>query len=614
MQLVLMLYKSLIKKGALAGVLFFCSLEVLAQNWQDPQWLRLGNYRETLFGYESEADDQSFFASPEGKYDPEKELLALIQSVEEQDLEPKKNAFCRFPARIRWLKKFMAVPEPKVVCTDYEAFRNRLAAKSITVVFSSYYLNNPASSFGHTFIRLGKQTYSERNADATSTELLDTGINYGAMTGNAHAMVFAIGGLTGYFPGNYNAVPYYYKVREYNDFETRDLWSYQLDMTQEEIDLIVDHIWELGHTKFDYYFLTENCSYHVLSILEAARPSLHLHAHLPNLYTIPSETLKALEAEKLVKKVTFRPASSTQFYHQLNLLNKIERKEVNDLVFKQKEVSEADPERKALIYDTAISLVDYKYAKQILKGEDEAQAIKRPLLVARSKIPVRSQELDFSDKLKSPPHTGHGQKRLMITGVNQEGKNLADIEWRFAFHDYLDNNIGYPPSTKMEVMKAIYRTDGNNHQLRDFSLVDVIMLGKWDIFNKAKSWKAKLGQWQTRRDQHDLSTQGVQVGYGISSQFSFVSPYVLAHGEASYVSEKYHQGKFAYGADAGFIFDFTDRLKFQTALEWRAYPWDDSRFFNEIRYSERTYGVGAYQQTYLIDGVQNLGLRVMFYF
>ncbi|WP_408097650.1 DUF4105 domain-containing protein [Peredibacter sp. HCB2-198] len=609
-----MLYKSFLKKGTLTGVLFFCSLHALAQNWQDPQWLRLGDYRETLFGYESEADDQSFFASTEGKYNPEKELQALIKSVESQDSDPKKNVFCRFPARVRWLKKHRSIPEPIVECKEYETFVNRLAAKSVSVVFSSYYLNNPGSSFGHTFIRLGKQSYSERNQDSSSTELLDTGINYGALTGDANPVLFAIGGLTGFFSGNYNAIPYYYKVREYNDFETRDLWSYQLDLTQDEIDLMVDHIWELGHTRFDYYFLTENCSYHVLSILEAARPSLKLHRHMPRLYTIPSETLKALEAEKLVKKITFRASSSTQFYHQLNLLKKSERQSVTDLVYDHKEVVEADPVKKALIYDTAISLVDYKFAKEILKGEEKAQGIKRPLLVARSKIPVRSQELDYSDKLKSPPHLGHGQKRLMITGVNQEGKTLADFEWRFAFHDYLDNSIGYPPATKMEVVKAIYRTDGYNHQLRDFSFIDVVTLGKWDIFNKVSSWKVKLGQWQSRRDQMDLSTQGMQAGYGISSQFSFISPYVLAHGEASYVSEKYHQGKFAYGADAGFIFDFTDSLKFQSALEWRAYPWDDSRFFNEIRYSERKFGVGAYQQTYLIDGVQDLGLRVMFYF
>src|SRR5690606_13977179 len=106
---------------------------------------------------------------------------------------------------------------------------------------------------------------------------------------------------------------------------------------------------------------------------------LNLHRHLPRLYTITSETLKALEKENIVHKVTFRPAPSTQFYHQLNQLSETEQKEVVDLVIENKEVKTSDPKRKSLIYDTALSLVDYKFAKEILKGDEKAQKLKRPL-------------------------------------------------------------------------------------------------------------------------------------------------------------------------------------------------------------------------------------------
>ncbi len=608
-----MLSNFLLKKGTLAGVLFFCSFQVLAQNWQDKQWLRLGVYRNTLFGYESEADHSSYFASPEGKTNPKKELKALIARLNEVEPDPKKNIHCRFPARIRWLKKYMSVPENTVVCEDYLKFKNRLAAKSISVVFSSYYPNNPGSTFGHTFIRLGKQKNEERDDDSTATELLDTGINYGAMTEGAGPVLFAIGGLAGWFYGNYNAVPYYYKVREYNDFETRDLWSYQFDMTQEEIDLIVDHIWELAHTKFDYYFLTENCSYHVLSILESARPTLHLHDHLPRLYTIPSETLKALEKEKIVRKITFRPAASTQFYHQLGLLNKEEKKSVQDLVFKNIAVPDYKPERQALIYDTALSLVDYKYAKKILKGDEDAQKIKRPLLVARSKIPVRSEELDFSGKMAEAPHLTHGQKRVAITYLNRDSKNLMDVEWRFAFHDMLDNDLGYPPKTKLDIMKAIVRTDGDKLQLRDFSFLDVMQLGKWDAFNRASSWKAKLGHWQTRYKGEDLATEGFTIGYGISRGFNIFTPFALAHLENSYVSDTLFKYKLGYGADVGLLTEFNYAWKLWSTLEWRVHPWDESRVLNELRYSNQSFGLGTYHQSYLIDGVQEMGLRIFKY-
>jgi hypothetical protein len=32
------------------------------------------------------------------------------------------------------------------------------------------------------------------------------------------------------------------------------------------------HAWELGNASFDYFFFKENCSYHLLSLLEYADP------------------------------------------------------------------------------------------------------------------------------------------------------------------------------------------------------------------------------------------------------------------------------------------------------------------------------------------------------
>ena len=601
--------------GTILGALFFCSFKIHAQTWTDPQWLNLVIYRKTLMGYESEADDENFFLAPGGKYDPEKELRSLIQNLDNGHSDELKNIHCRFPARIRWLKQFQKIPENRFECKTYDAFKRRISAKSISVVFSSYYLNNPGSMFGHTFLRLGKKSLQEIENESTTTELLDTGINYGAATEGAGPVTFALGGLTGFFSGHYNAIPYYYKVREYNDFETRDLWNYHLDMNQDELDLIVDHIWELGNTRFDYFFLTENCSYHVLSILESARPSLKLHAFLPRLYTIPSETLKALMAEDgLVKKITFRPSASTLFYHQINRLDKNEQLAVKRLVFEGKRISENQPHKKALLYDTSISLVDYKYAKEILKSDEKAQAIKRPLLVDRSKIPVKSPDLDFSEKLKLAPHLGHGQKRLMVSGLYHDNKNYTEFEWRFAFHDILDNDIGYPPTTSLEVMKANLRTDGTHSQLREVSLLDVKTFGNWDTFNKAFSWKARLGQWQTRYDDRDLSTQGFIGGYGISSAISFLSPYVLLHLESSYITEKLNKFKFALGSDTGIIFNFSQHLKFQSSLEWRLDPWDESRFVNEARYSKNNLGLGLFFQDYLSNGMKEVGFKLFLYF
>ena len=59
-------------------------------------------------------------------------------------------------------------------------------------------------------------------------------------------------------------LPYFYKLREYNDFESRDLWSYELNLTQKQISFLIDHLWEMKQTLIPYYYLDENSSCFVL--------------------------------------------------------------------------------------------------------------------------------------------------------------------------------------------------------------------------------------------------------------------------------------------------------------------------------------------------------------
>src|SRR5262249_53633592 len=150
-------------------------------------------------------------------------------------------------------------------------------------------------------------------ASGKRRELLDYGVDYSADVDTTNALLYAFKGLTGLFPGTFHHYPYYYKVREYNDYESRDLWEYDLSLSPAQVAMLVAHIWELGSTYFDYYYLTENCSYHVLGALEAAAPELELLRHVKT-PVIPVDTVKALyENQGLVRDVRYRPSIRTQF-------------------------------------------------------------------------------------------------------------------------------------------------------------------------------------------------------------------------------------------------------------------------------------------------------------
>src|SRR5262249_23045455 len=106
----------------------------------------------------------------------------------------------------------------------------------------------------------------------------------------------------------FSSQPYYTKVQEYNNLESRDLWEYGLTLTPEELDRMVRHLWEMGQGSMAYFFLNRNCSYQMLPILEVARPSLHLSD--PFWFkAIPVDTLRAvIDSPGILSTVKRRPS------------------------------------------------------------------------------------------------------------------------------------------------------------------------------------------------------------------------------------------------------------------------------------------------------------------
>jgi len=218
------------------------------------------------------ADDRDFFLSPQGVRDPAQELDATLAAFFDTDTlhalgQP---AACRFIARYQWLHEqlhFDASIMPPPDCPRYRQWRAGIQADKVTLIFPSAYLNSPASMYGHTFLRLDPRP----EPGQASSPLLSYAVNYAANGDENEGLAYALKGLTGLYAGQFTNAPYYLRIREYNDLENRDIWEYELTLTPQEIDRLLAHTWELGPTRFDYYFFDENCSYHLLSLLPQAR-------------------------------------------------------------------------------------------------------------------------------------------------------------------------------------------------------------------------------------------------------------------------------------------------------------------------------------------------------
>jgi hypothetical protein len=582
----------------------------------EDQWLRLMHYQKGWFGFKSDIEGRDFFLSPEGRTQPALELEATLKSLytaerpalldtpqfTTEDIHPR----CRFPARERWLVERLGLNPAEFAkpnCDLLGKYRRRVNAKAVSLVFSSYYLNSPGSAFGHTLFRIHKNNEPTDPIAGERTELLDTGVGYAAEVSVDNPLLYAIYGLAGFFRGSFTSIPYYFKVREYNDFESRDLWSYELELTDAEIHMLVDHLWELGGTYFRYFFLTQNCAYHLLTALEAAAPRLTLASRLPSLYVIPSDSVKVLqEIPGLIRQVTYRPSIRTRSSSSEAVLSDEEKQEFEKL--KESDDPAAltqtrDVSSKARILDAMLDFSDLKYSndKEAIKGQ--MRSYKQKWLSSRASLGIPSPKLEIPPPVIERPDLGHGSSRFSAGyGEDSNLGSFTRLQMRFALHDPLDPTLGYPQGSQIEFARVDARFNANNPKV-DIERVELFramalnpILGPVG----APSWRGGLGAVRSREQTCDgCLGYGFDGGGGLAVSWNSIGPhkafgFLFAEVDVRY-SERYTPSRFRLlgGPTAGLILPLLENLKLQSEVAWR-WPWglDQSGYWmysGELRWS-----------------------------
>lgn len=532
----------------------------------DPQWLNLVHYKKTWTGYLAQADGVASYLAPTGKADPAAELeetLAQFRAVKPP--YTKDSVVCRFPARYNWLKeKFPElVLDPLKECEDFRGFSTKINARSVSLIFSSYFINSPASAFGHTFLRFNSATH--RQDDQDQAELLDYGINYAAVMDTDNALVYATKSMLGLFPGTFTAIPYYYKVREYNDFESRDLWEYKLRFTQPQIDRMVEHLWELGPTHFDYKFFTENCSYHVLGLLEVGNPNLNLTGRLPSLYVIPIDTIRVLvEEPDLVLGSRYRPSVLSRLEARTARSSQTELNLVRSLVDDPAKAEEklsavTDQKKRAELLDAAVDGFDFLNAQDLVYKPKETNARRHQLLVQRALADHVSETLDLTPSPENHPENGHRSQRWGTGLGYRDGEGtFATASLRFALHDLLDPLPGQPTFSEIHFAGITGRLQQQGHgegvrgHLDNLDFFRVSSFQPVTAWQNSFSWTAKLG---ARTIQDDACDQclaanidlGGGASVGPSNSENFVA--LLTKFEADYSDELKNHARVAVGPE-----------------------------------------------------------------
>ena len=542
------------------------------------EWQVLLHYRKSLFGGAiSEADGPGFFTTRDGKSNPEAELEATLAALfsPPSDDPAVQHPQCRFVARYQWLNSRLGFDPTRLPQEDCPRFREWIAAldpESVTLIFPSAYLNNPSSMFGHTLLRI------DHAGRADTNRLLDYTVNFAAATDTPTALSSIVLGLTGGLPGRFSITPYYIKAKEYNDLQSRDIWEYRLAFTREQIQDMLRHAWEMGNTYFDYFFFTQNCSYQLLALLDAADPTLHLADRFP-LWTIPTDTVRAvLDTPNLVTRVSFRPALSTQLIHHLSLLNHDEDvslfRVLQDPSAKRAETFETLPEaRRAAVIDVATKYLAYRKVDDPDRA-DRYAAQQRRLLLERAALRVVSDDAPLPPP--PPPEQGHATTRVGVGRGRAAGAWFGQLALRPALHDLLGDEAGYTPNTHLEFMNVVLRYNRASRViLNRLDVIRIISLTPYHRLIWKPSWHITTGFFPVDDlSFRDRSAPSLEVGVGGTAQNAWWRRevwYLLGETEVQYgevFDEKHRAG---LGATAGVLFDLAPRWRAHVSGTYRTF-------------------------------------------
>lgn len=524
--------------------------KTLSQLSQTEHWRALLhiNSHSKESALESYVDDVNFFLASDGATHPENELRATISA-----LKNNADSQCKFPARTAFLFDHISglrEDVKPVICQEYIDWRNKLNTANVVLVFASAQLNSPSSMYGHTFLRFDPASVKQ---DST---YLSYALNFGATVSEQDSgFLYAARGLTGGYPGYFAANPYFEKIKEYNRLENRDLWEYKLNLTTDEINTMLAHIWELQGISFEYYFFDENCSFRLLELLDVARPNLYLANHFP-VTAMPLDTVRVVENAGLIAQTHYRPSILTELKAQLAILTEEENKLTLALsediaVLQHKGFTQLAQTQQQLVVDSA-----YRYLRYQNTFNGRPKEVTRRSFQLLKKL--NENPATFTIPIEQPKRPDQGHKTDMF-GVSV-GQNLdrsfVEFKYRGSFHDLLDPMPGYYQGMSLNMVNVMLRAyEGGKIEIENIELLDIVSLSARNHYFSPWSWQANISieqQWTV--DKEVLVTQG-SGGGGVSYQpldNSYV--FLLATGRLEFNGKLDSYASVAPGLHTGFLY------------------------------------------------------------
>tara|TARA_B100000686_G_C16790768_1_gene978543 strand:- start:1739 stop:3646 length:1908 start_codon:yes stop_codon:yes gene_type:complete len=448
----------------------------------------------------------NFFLSPEGRVDPKAELTATLSAYFHQDVDDDSHPKCRFPARYYWLSHQFDLPDYQLrdQCDNLEAWGFFEKTNSVSVLMVSGYLGNPASTFGHSLLKLNRE--SSPNVPSLS----DLTVNFGAtVPSQENPILYMFRGLTGGYEAGFLDKKFYTQDLVYSRTEFRDMWEFRLGLTEYERTLLGLHLWEIIGQEYKYYFLDRNCGYRLAELLDLVIEEDLLdhkgwwYVPVDLFHTIDEINRSRMRSgqPKLITSVSYIPSARRKLYHALSDLDDMEIRILNQLL--DEGSASIDRLLNGVAMDRQIEILNgllaYHHYRQTAEGPDLSvtrRADQDQALLARLRRPAQSVTPPNVPYL-SPPTFGF---RPMAVGLSAGLNPVKDLLTLFTWSPYKQESVGHNIMEGGELVVADVEIGvGDRFRSLFLSRLDLVRLLNLStmpmriIKDRGLSWRLRIG-------------------------------------------------------------------------------------------------------------------------
>lgn len=555
------------------------------------QWDKLLHYESSY------PTEKYFYLSPDRESEVERSLEAIKN--EEKVGRLKKIFACSFPARYKLLQKYHSELKDRS-CPELQEWQKDFSATNLYLVYSSSYPNNPASIFGHTFLRFDRKVENEKDSD-----LRGYSVAFMATTDpNDSSLSYTFKGLTGGYDGHLVIQPYYINIGIYNNSESRDLWEYQIPLKDEEREVLVLHLWEFMHnTGFPYYFLDDNCSWMMLKLLEVARPSVSFNSN-NDIFIIPQETIKEAVKKFKIDNKALRESLGKTIERKFSNLSFKDQRRFKKAYKDEEELKKIDNFPLLEVLALEWKLTNYKKHTNLSPNEKHLFMLTHQLLSTQE---IRKTSTDTYQVLSGPEksHAPHLSSIFLA-------KDIARLSLRYGLNDIHDPPIGNPTNSYINFFGLDFSHIDNEYSLESIKIVDIKSLEDYKYYYPKVSWFGRLSF-------HDLNNKNIatapviSAGAGLSKYFYKFRVFVMP-GVISWYAKNAYELEFLAKLGATY-----NKSKFNFSLEYDLIPTNHKSIISshtvQLGYIPSTNHLIALKHEMPINSrSNNFGLEYKFYY